>query len=131
MRTILQAAVLTAAVLAPAAAQAAPAPQQVTTMLGTYGFGRAAVIGQGGKQAAVWSAFSTRSGITGDDLIITYRPRFKPYPDERLVYSANQNEVKDPQAECRKVGADGVTRRVWLSYRCRTGIVANYTLLVR
>jgi uncharacterized protein (DUF58 family) len=134
MRTLIQAAVLTAATVAvtlgPAAAQAASAPT-VTALLGTYDFGRAAVIGKAGQQAGVWKSFSVRSGFAGDDLTITYRPRNAPLRAEKQVYTAAFNEVRDAEAECRKVGADGVARKVWVSYRCRTGIVASYTLLVR
>ncbi|SDS83892.1 hypothetical protein [Actinoplanes derwentensis] len=134
MRTMLPAAVITAALmtaLTPAPAQASPPSQNVTALLGTYGFGRAAVIGQAGRNAGVWRSYSVRSGFAGDDLTITYRPATAPSRAETTVYTAAFNQVKDAQGECNKVGADGVARRVWVSYRCRTGIVASYTLLVR
>ncbi|WP_430781927.1 hypothetical protein [Actinoplanes sp. G11-F43] len=125
---LLAAATVTA--LAPVPAQAAK-PRPVTSLLGTYDFGRAAVIGQAGENAGVWKSYTVRSGFAGDDLSITYVRATSPSRSERTVYTAAFNEVKDAQAECRKVGADGVARRVWVSYRCRTGIVASYTLLVR
>ncbi|WP_436521276.1 hypothetical protein [Actinoplanes sp. HUAS TT8] len=100
-------------------------------MLGTYGVGRAAVIGTGGEAAGVWVDASTRSGFAGDDLVITYTPRFVQAARERVVYTALYNQVAYPQAECDRVGADGVAMRVWVSYRCRTGVAPNYTLLVR
>ncbi|GIF12992.1 hypothetical protein [Actinoplanes teichomyceticus] len=128
MRIMLLAGILPA-VLAPAAAQAAPCP--TTAMLGTYDFGRAGVIGAAGQAAGVWSAATVRSGFAGDDLIVTYTPRHTPSATERMVYTALFNEVDDPRAECHQVGADGVARHVWVSYRCRTGIAPNYTLLVR
>ncbi|GAA1581776.1 hypothetical protein [Actinoplanes couchii] len=140
MRTLWKSVVLLAALLsvftpAPAQAQAqAPAPppgQYVTTLLGTYGFGRAAVIGQSGRQTGAWRSFSVRSGFAGDDLSITYKPATSPSRAETQVYTAAFNQVRDAGAECEKVGRDGVARRVWVSYRCRTGIVASYSLLVR
>lgn len=132
MRTILRTALAAAlTVLAPGAARAAPAPKTETALLGTYGFGRAAVIGRAGVQAGVWTSFSVRSGFGGDDLTVTYRPRTRPAKAETQVYTATSTTVADPSAECAKVGADGVARRVWVSYRCRTGIAPNYTLLVR
>ncbi len=100
-------------------------------MLGTYAFGRAAVIGAAGEAAGVWSDASTHSGFAGDDLVITYTPSFAPAAAERMVYTALYNEVTYPQTECNRVGADGVAKHVWVSYRCRTGIAPNYTLLVR
>ncbi|MDI6103848.1 hypothetical protein QLQ12_35060 [Actinoplanes sp. NEAU-A12] len=133
MRSITRGAILAgtiAAVLAPAAAQAAPA--RVTTgLLGTYDFGRAAVIGQSGQQAGVWKSFSVRSGFAGDDLIVSHRARTAPRETETVVYTAAFNEVADAQAECNKVGADGVARKAWVSFRCQTGFVPSYTLIVR
>ncbi|AEV85904.1 hypothetical protein ACWT_4885 [Actinoplanes sp. SE50] len=117
------------ALLAPAAAQAAPAT--TTALLGTYGFGRAAVIGDAGTAAGVWRAPVVRSGFAGDDLTVTFTPRTTPRASEKLVYTAAFNEVADAQAECRKVGADGVARHVWVSFRCQTGFVPSYTLYVR
>lgn len=134
MRTLVQATVLAvasaAATLAPATAQAAPS-RTVTALLGTYDFGRAAVIGEAGRQNGVWKSFSVRSGFAGDDLSVTYRPRIVGLRTEKPVYTAAFNEVEDPQAECRRVGADGVARKVWVSFRCRTGFAPSYTLLVR
>jgi len=119
-----------AALFAPAAAQAAPA--RVTTgLLGTYDFGRAQVIGQAGQEAGVWRSYSVRSGFAGDDLIVTFKPRTAPRETETAVYTAAFNETTDPQAECLKVGADGVALKTWVSFRCRTGFVPSYTLLVR
>ncbi|MEV6601488.1 hypothetical protein AB0M36_32245 [Actinoplanes sp. NPDC051346] len=138
--------VATAAVLlAPSAAQAAPgeitdllapgaaqsAPGETTDLLGTYGFGRAAVIGAEGQAAGLWSATRVRSGFAGDDLIITFVPRTERYATEKQVYTAIYNQVSNPRAECEQVGADGVEHRVWMSFRCRTGVAPNYTLLVR
>ncbi|BCJ39402.1 hypothetical protein GCM10010168_63500 [Actinoplanes ianthinogenes] len=117
------------AVLAPAAAQAAPA--RSTEMLGTYGFGRAAVIGDAGAAAGLWRSPTVRSGFAGDDLTVTFTPRTTPRSSEKLVYTAAFNEVADAQAECRQVGADGVARRVWVSFRCQTGFAPSYTLYVR
>ena len=133
MRTITRAAIVAGAVaatLAPAAAQAAPA-RAVTGLLGTYDFGRAAVIGEAGRQAGAWESYYVRSGYAGDDLVVTYRPRTTAQPAETAVHTAAFNEVTDPQAECRKLGADGVARKTWVSFRCRTGFVPSYTLLVR
>jgi hypothetical protein len=119
-----------AAVLTPAAAQAAPQPVTVG-LLGTYDFGRAAVIGQSGLEAGIFRAYAVRSGFAGDDLLVSYQQRTAPLEDETVVYTAAFNEVADPWAECRKVGADGVARKAWVSFRCRTGFVPSYTLLVR
>ncbi|GIF15856.1 hypothetical protein [Actinoplanes teichomyceticus] len=118
-----------AAALAPSAVQAAPAT--TTGLLGTYDFGRAEVIGQAGTEAGVWRSFTVRHGFAGDDLTVTYTPRTEPYRTERLVYTAAFDAVADPQAECREVGADGVARQVWVSFRCQTGFVPSYTLYVR
>ncbi|OJF13993.1 hypothetical protein [Couchioplanes caeruleus] len=118
-----------AALLAPSAAQAAPC--ETTALLGTYKFGRADVIAAGGLAAGVWNAARVRSGFAGDDLIITFVPRTERYASERQVYTAIYSEVSDPLAECQQVGADGVARQVWMSFRCRTGVAPNYTLLVR
>ncbi|GAA4953675.1 hypothetical protein [Actinoplanes utahensis] len=134
MRTILKKAALVAAsvaVLAPGTAVQAKPARTVTALLGTYDFGRAGVIGQSGKQAGVWRSYSVRSGFAGDDLIVTYQPRTRPARHETQVYTAAFTEVADASAECRKVGADGVARRVWVSFRCRTGFAPSYTLLVR
>jgi hypothetical protein len=141
MRSVLLAGLISA-VLVPGVAQAAPAragdvPVSSTTsgattdVLGTYGFGRAAVIAAAGEAAGVWSAATTHPGIAGDDLVITYVPRFTPAATERMVYTALFTQVTYPQAECARVGADGVAKHVWVSYRCRTGVAPNYTLLVR
>ena len=129
MRKLVLAATVAAVLLPGAAAQAAPAAN--TEMLGTYDFGRAAVIAAGGRAAGVWADATVRSGIAGDDLIVTYAPRSTAYPTEKLVYTALYNEVGDPQAECLRVGAEGLAKKVWLSFRCRTGVAPNYTLLVR
>jgi hypothetical protein len=132
MRKIVQAFALTctaAAILAPSAAQAAP--KVTTAYLGTYDFGRAGVIGEGGRTNGLWTAPTVRTGFAGDDLIVTYTPRTKAWKTEKTVYTAAFNEVADPQSECQKVGTDGVTRKVWVSFRCRTGFVPSYTLLVR
>ncbi|MFE9960110.1 hypothetical protein [Micromonospora sp. NPDC005299] len=118
------------AVLAPSTAHAATA-EPATALLGTYAFGRASVVGEAGRTAGAWEAFSVRSGFAGDDLIVTYRPRTEAYPAEKQVYTAAFNEVSDAQAECRQVGAEGVARRVWVSFRCRTGFAPSYTLFVR
>ncbi|MEU0157154.1 hypothetical protein [Micromonospora fulviviridis] len=117
------------AVLAPSAAHAAT-PETTTALLGTYGFGRAAVIGEAGRAAGTWETFSVRSGFAGDDLIVTYRPRTAAYPVEKQVYTAAFDQVPDAQAECQQVGAEGVAHRVWVSFRCRTGFAPNYTLFV-
>ncbi|WIM98471.1 hypothetical protein ACTOB_002072 [Actinoplanes oblitus] len=128
MRSALLAAVIPA-VLVPGVAQAAPCP--TTDVLGTYAFGRAAAIGAAGEAAGLWSDPAIQSGIAGDDLVITYTPRYTPFATERQVYTALYNEVAYPDAECDRVGADGVAKHVWVSYRCRTGVAPNYTLLVR
>jgi hypothetical protein len=128
MRSIVLAGIIPA-VLFPGVAQAAPGP--VTDELGTYGFGRAAAIGAAGEAAGVWSAPAARAGVAGEDLVITYTPRYTASPTERMVYTALFNEVSEPWVECERVGADGVAKRVWVSYRCRTGVAPNYTLLVR
>ena len=117
-----------AAVLAPAAAQAAPA---MTGWLGTYASGRAEVIGEAGLAAGVWRSYSVRPGYAGDDLTVTYTPRSWASASEKPVYTAAYGAVADPRAECRRVGADGVDRRVWVWFRCRTGFVPSYTLYVR
>ncbi|WP_433792444.1 hypothetical protein [Actinoplanes sp. CA-252034] len=133
MRSITRGAVVAAAVatvLTPAAAQAATGPD-TTGLMGTYGFGRADVIGEAGLRSGVWSAYAVRSGYAGDDLIVSYPARTTPLATETTVYTAAFNEVADPQAECRKVGAAGVAKRAWVSFRCRTGFVPSYTLLVR
>jgi hypothetical protein len=130
MRSVVPAAVVTAAALLfPGAAHAAPAP--ATALLGTYAFGRAAVIAAGGQAAGLWTQATVRSGFAGDDLIVTYPPRTTALADEKQVYTALYSEVADPRAECEKVGADGVSRMVWTTFRCRTGVAPNYTLLVR
>jgi hypothetical protein len=128
MRTMLFAGVISA-VLVPSAAQAVPC--SVTDVLGTYPFGRAAAIGAAGEAAGVWSDPGIQSGVAGDDLVITYTPRFSRSAAERVVYTALFTEVAYPDAECDRVGADGVAKHVWVSYRCRTGVAPNYTLLVR
>lgn len=125
MRSVILAAILPA-VFVPGAAQAAT-PGLTVDVLGTYGSGRAAVIGAGGETAGVWSG----SLAHGEELVIAYSPRSTPAAAERVVYTALFNQVDNPGAECRRVGADGVAKRVWVSYRCRTGIAPNYTLLVR
>ncbi|GIE34261.1 hypothetical protein Ait01nite_073060 [Actinoplanes italicus] len=133
MRSIMRGAIvagIVAAVLTPAAAQAAPARAAVG-LLGTYGFGRAAVIGQSGMEAGIFRAYAVRSGFAGDDLLVSYQTRTAPLEEETVVYTAAFNQVADPQSECRKVGADGVARKAWASFRCRTGFVPSYTLLVR
>ncbi|GIF40502.1 hypothetical protein [Actinoplanes xinjiangensis] len=133
MRSITRGAVMlatVAAVLTPAAAQAAPAPD-ATGLMGTYGFGRAAVIGEAGLQAGAWHSYAVRSGYAGDDLIVSHPARTRPLAAERVVYTAAFNEVADAQAECQKVGAAGVAQKAWVSFRCRTGFVPSYTLLVR
>ncbi|WIM98610.1 hypothetical protein ACTOB_002214 [Actinoplanes oblitus] len=127
--TVLAATATAAALLAPAAAQAAPT--STTELLGTYGFGRAAVIGDAGVAAGVWRSPAVHSRFAGDDLTVTFSPRTKPRASEQLVYTAAFNEVADAQAECRKVGADGVAHHVWMSFRCQTGFVPSYTLYVR
>ncbi|MDI6098902.1 hypothetical protein QLQ12_09850 [Actinoplanes sp. NEAU-A12] len=139
MRTPIRAAVVAiasaAAVSAPAAAHAVPSPARpfatVTALLGTYDFGRAAVIGRAGKQAGAWKSYTVRSGFAGDDLTVTYKPRIIPLRSEKQIYTAAFNESRDAEAECRKVGDDGVARKVWVSFRCRTGFAPSYTLLVR
>ncbi|MGY0003972.1 hypothetical protein [Micromonospora sp. I033] len=118
------------AVLAPSTAHAA-ASEPTTALLGTYGFGRAAVIGEAGRTAGAWEAFSVRSGFAGDDLIITYRPRTEAHTAEKQVYTAAFHQVPDARAECRQVGAAGVARQVWVSFRCQTGFAPSYTLFVR
>lgn len=133
MRKLTRALVLTGvagAVLVPSTAHAAN-PEPTTALLGTYGFGRAAVIGEAGRNAGTWDSFSVRSGFAGDDLIVTYRPRTATFPAEKQVYTAAFDQVADAQAECRQVGADGVAQRVWVSFRCRTGFAPSYTLFVR
>jgi hypothetical protein len=133
MRSITRGAVVAAAlatVLTPAAAHAAPAADSVG-FLGTYGFGRAEVIGEAGLRSGAWQAYSVRSGYAGDDLSVGHPVRTTPLAAETVVYTAAFNEVTDPQAECRKVGAAGVANQVWVSFRCRTGFVPSYTLLVR
>ena len=114
---------IVAAVLTPAAAQATPR----TARLGVYGHDRAAVIAEAGLAAGVW----TRARVRGDALIVTYTPRSRAFPTERTVYTAAVNQVADAPGECAQVGTDGVRHRVWMSFRCRTGFVASYTLLVR
>lgn len=134
MRTIVQATVVAAALLTglgAAPVQAKPPVPTVTVLLGTYGFGRATVIGNGGKSAGVWKSYSVRSGFAGDDLTVTYQPRLAPSRSETMVYTAAFNEVTNPSAECEKVGKDGAVRRVWVSYRCQTGFAPSYTLWVR
>ncbi|MEV8503353.1 hypothetical protein AB0368_00825 [Actinoplanes sp. NPDC051475] len=129
MRSVVLAATVAAAALfTPSAAQAAPG--QTTDLLGTYGFGRAEVVAAGGLAAGLWTAAQVRSGFAGDDLIVTYTPRTAAYPVEKQVYTALYNQVADPQGECNRVGADGVARKVWMTFRCRTGVAPNYTLLV-
>jgi hypothetical protein len=133
MRSITRGAVMLAAVatvLTPAAAQASPAPD-TTGLMGTYGFGRAAVIGEAGLRSGAWQAYAVRSGYTGDDLIVSHPARTTPLAAETVVYTAAFNEVADARAECHKVGAAGVAQRAWVSFRCRTGFVPSYTLLVR
>jgi hypothetical protein len=133
MRSITRGAVMlaaVAAVLAPAAAQASPAADS-TGFMGTYGFGRAAVIGAAGVQSGAWHSYAVRSGYTGDDLIVSHPLRTTPLASETAVYTAAFNEVADARAECHKVGAAGVAQRAWVSFRCRTGFVPSYTLLVR
>ncbi|MEV4641025.1 hypothetical protein AB0J80_27155 [Actinoplanes sp. NPDC049548] len=127
---VLAATVAAAALLTPSAAQAAPG-YPTTDLLGTYGFGRAEVIAAGGQAAGLWTDAKVRSGFAGDDLIVTYAPRTAALPAEKQVYTALYNQVADPQAECARVGADGVARQVWTTFRCRTGVAPNYTLLVR
>ncbi|MFI1987703.1 hypothetical protein [Actinoplanes sp. NPDC020271] len=122
MRSFIVAGILPA-VLTPGACQ--------TGVLGTYDFGRAAVIGAAGEAAGVWTGASVRSGFAGDDLVVTYRPRLAPAAAEQAVYTARYDQVAAPQTECERVGADGVALRVWVTYRCRTGVAPNYTLLVR
>ena len=132
MRRFAQAAVAAgaaAAVLVPAAAQAAPST--VTGWLGTYGSGRAEVIGEAGLAAGVWRSYAVRPGYAGDDLAVTYTPRIWASASEKPVYTAAYGTVADPQAECRRVGADGVDRQVWVWFRCRTGFLPSYTLYVR
>ncbi|GAA2674267.1 hypothetical protein [Actinoplanes palleronii] len=128
MRSIVLAGII-GSVLLPSAAQAAPCT--VTDDLGTYGFGRAAAIGAAGEAAGLWSAPTTHQGVAGEDLVITYTPRSTVSATETMVYTALYNQVSNPQAECARVGADGVAKQVWVSYRCRTGVAPNYTLLVR
>jgi hypothetical protein len=133
MRSITRGAVVAAAVttmLVPAAAQASPGPD-TTGLMGTFDFGRADVIGAAGLRSGAWSAYAVRSGFAGDDLIVSHPARTTPQASETAVYTAAFNEVADPRAECRKVGAAGVTQRLWVSFRCRTGFVPSYTLLVR
>src|SRR4051794_29992952 len=80
MRRIARAAIAAgtaAAVLAPAAAQAATTT--VTGLLGTYPSGRAAAIGEAGLAAGVWRSFSVHSGYSGADLWVTYTPRTRAY----------------------------------------------------
>ncbi|GAA4607518.1 hypothetical protein BJY16_006373 [Actinoplanes octamycinicus] len=117
------------ALLAPAAAQAAPTG--TTALLGTYDFGHAAIIGEAGVAAGVWRSTTVRTRFAGDDLTVTFAPRTKPRTSEKLVYTAVFNEVADAQTECREVGADGVAHHVWVSFRCQTGFVPSYTLYVR
>ncbi|MEU4160376.1 hypothetical protein [Actinoplanes sp. NPDC026670] len=133
MRSITRGVVLLAAaatVLTPAAAQASPAVD-ATGLMGTFGFGRAAVIGAAGLASGAWSAYAVRSGYAGDDLIVSHPARTTPLASETVVYTAAFNEVADPRGECQKVGAAGVAQRAWVSFRCRTGFVPSYTLLVR
>jgi hypothetical protein len=125
VRAAMAAGILAAVLTPAAAAQAAPRP--VTVKLGTYGHDRAGVIAAAGRAAGLW----TRARVHGDALIITYTPRSRAFAIERTVYTAAFNEVADASGECAAVGRDGVSRRVWLSFRCRTGFVASYTLLVR
>ncbi|WP_199512936.1 hypothetical protein [Nucisporomicrobium flavum] len=127
--TVLAATAVAATLLVPGAAHAAPAP--TTGLLGTYGFGRAEVIAAAGQAAGLWTGARVRHGFAGDDLIVTYRPRSAAAETETQVYTALFNEVADPSGECERVGADGVDRKVWTAFRCRTGIAPNYTLLVR
>ncbi|KUL24398.1 hypothetical protein [Actinoplanes awajinensis] len=133
MRNIVKTVVVlgaTAAVLAPAAA--APAASRTTTApLGTYGFGRAGVIGEAGVAAGVWRSFAVRPGFAGDDLSVTYQRRTTAYAAEKQVYTAAFTTVADAQGECLAVGAAGVARKVWVSFRCQTGFVPSYTLYVR
>jgi hypothetical protein len=133
MHTFTRALLLTGtavAVLAPVAAHAA-APRTTTALLGTYDFGRAAVIGEAGLAAGMWRAYSVRSGFAGDDLTITYSPRGKARPAEQQVYTAAFDQVDDAWSECEQTGTEGIARKVWVSYRCRTGFVPSYTLIVR
>lgn len=118
-----------AAMLTPGAAQAAATT--TTAPLGTYGFGRAQIIGEAGVAAGVWRSFSVRSGFAGDDLTVTYKRRSTSHATEKQVYTAAFDAVADAQAECRSVGAEGVARKVWVSFRCQTGFVPSYTLYVR
>ncbi|MGA5299137.1 hypothetical protein ACPCHT_04375 [Nucisporomicrobium flavum] len=127
--TALTATAVAATLLVPAAAHAAPAP--VTDLLGTYSFGRAEVIAAAGQAAGLWTGARIRHGFAGDDLIVTYTPRETAAATETQVYTALYNEVSDPRGECARVGADGVDRKVWATFRCRTGVAPNYTLLVR
>jgi hypothetical protein len=132
MRRIVQALITVgvgAAVLAPGAAQAATTT--TTAPLGTYGFGRAQVIGEAGLAAGVWRSFSVRSGFAGNDLSVTYKRRSTSYATEKQVYTAAIDAVADAQAECLSVGTQGVARKVWVSFRCQTGFVPSYTLFVR
>jgi hypothetical protein len=132
MRRIAQAAIAAGAavaVLAPGAAQAATTT--VTGVLGTYAPGRAHVVGEAGLAAGVWRSFTVLPGYAGDDLWVTFRPRTRAYDAEKQVYTAAFGTVADPQGECRRVGADGVARLVWVSFRCQTGFVPSYTLYVR
>ena len=118
------------AALAPATAHAAT-PRTTTALLGTYDFGRAAVIGEAGRAAGVWSSYSVRSGIAGDDLTITYPPHSQARPVEKQVYTAYFDQVDDAWSECEQAGTEGIARKVWVSYRCRTGFAPSYTLFVR
>ncbi|BCY07015.1 hypothetical protein [Actinoplanes sp. L3-i22] len=129
MRAAVLAGVVPVVLLLSGPAQAAP--KAATGVLGTYGFGRAAVIGAGGQSAGLWSVAGTHPGVAGDDLVITYTPRHRPHSAEHAVYTARFDQVSNPRTECERVGADGVAARVWVSFRCRTGIAPNYTLLVR
>ncbi|MGX6604570.1 hypothetical protein ACWKSP_20925 [Micromonosporaceae bacterium Da 78-11] len=134
MRKIVQAIAVTgvaATILAPTAAQAAPEAGSTTAYLGTYGFGRAGVIGAEGRANGLWTGSWVRSGFAGDDLLVTYTPRTTARAAEQIVYTAAFDAVADPRGECRKVGAEGVARKVWVSFRCRTGFAPSYTLLVR
>ena len=79
----------------------------------------------------MWRSPTVRSGFAGDDLTVTFTPRTRPRATEKLVYTAAFNEVADAQAECLEVGADGVARHVWVSFRCQTGFAPSYTLYVR
>ena len=129
-KNILAAVAAATAVVAPGTAAVASAPTTTTVLLGTYSFGRAQVIGTDGLANGAWTAFSVRSGIAGDDLVVTYRPRVRAIA-ERPVYTAAFDEVTTPRTECEKVGADGLAHHVWVSFRCRTGWAPSYTLLVR